>query len=270
MRDLAVQPVSLISQWFIKPGSENEAISALEALAVAVQVGEPDTLTYLVHVPFNADARLQSLPPAIPFSVLFFESYRSPDAFLQHLNGQAFTDFVTQNGALFLNANGKPFTTVQFLGRQAGFVRPESTGAQVVTTPGNRHPSVMFEVIAKDQAKAQAFYGAVFGWTYQAGSSDFAYVQFPTAVTSLLGGIGQAQPDTPGFEPGRNFYLLVDKVEDAIARATAAGGSVYMPPTSADGYRFAMIEDPEGNPIGLIEPFNGNAPSPTRAEEETP
>jgi hypothetical protein len=30
-----------------------------------------------------------------------------------------------------------------------------------------------------------------------------------------------------------------------------------MEPASVDGYRFAMIEDPEGNPVGLIEPFTG-------------
>jgi hypothetical protein len=29
-----------------------------------------------------------------------------------------------------------------------------------------------------------------------------------------------------------------------------------MEPTDADGYRFAMSRDPEGNPIGLVEPFS--------------
>ncbi|WP_404823837.1 VOC family protein [Pseudomonas capsici] len=29
-----------------------------------------------------------------------------------------------------------------------------------------------------------------------------------------------------------------------------------MPPAAIDGYRFAMFKDPEGNPVGLIEPFN--------------
>ena len=119
----------------------------------------------------------------------------------------------------------------------------------------NRHPSVMFEIIAKDQERAKAFYSAVFGSTYETGTGGFAYVHFPKEATPLLGGIGQAQKDVPGFEPGHNFYLRVASLDAAIDAAVAAGGERLMPPSAVDGYRFAMIRDPEGNPIGLIEPF---------------
>lgn len=119
----------------------------------------------------------------------------------------------------------------------------------------NRHPAVMFEVIAKDQARAKAFYAAVFGWNYQIGSGGFAYVHFAAEARPLLGGIGQANPDIPGFEPGHNFYLVVDDLAATIDKAVAAGGARFVDPTPVDGYRFAMIRDPEGNPIGLIEPF---------------
>jgi predicted enzyme related to lactoylglutathione lyase len=115
----------------------------------------------------------------------------------------------------------------------------------------------MFEIIANDQAAAQSFYSHVFGWSYQVGADGFAYVRFPVESRLLLGGIGQANSAVPGFEPGHNFYLLVDDLDATIARAVEAGGTHYMPPTSADGYRFAMIRDPEGNPVGLIEPFGG-------------
>jgi uncharacterized protein len=120
----------------------------------------------------------------------------------------------------------------------------------------NRHPSVMFEIIAKDQQRAKAFYTAVFGWTYEVGTGGFAYVRFPTESTPLLGGIGQMQPGVPGFEPGHNFYLRVDDLDVAIERAVAHGGHRFVEPTSIDGFRFAMIRDPEHNPIGLIEPFS--------------
>ena len=59
----------------------------------------------------------------------------------------------------------------------------------------------------------------------------------------------------PGFEPGHSFYLLVERLEPFIERAVAAGGQLHMRPTAVDGYRFAMIRDPEGNPVGLVEPF---------------
>ncbi len=119
----------------------------------------------------------------------------------------------------------------------------------------NHHPSVMFEIIAKDQEKAKAFYSAVFGWRYQAGASGFAYVHFPAHAQPLLGGIGQAQNDVPGFAPGCNFYLLVDDLDATIDKAVHAGGQRFVEPTPVDGHRFAMIRDPEGNAIGLIEPF---------------
>jgi uncharacterized protein len=71
----------------------------------------------------------------------------------------------------------------------------------------------------------------------------------------LLGGIGQADPSIPGFEPGHNFYQLIDRIEPVLDAVVAAGGSLLMPPTAIDGYRFAMFRDPESNPVGLIEPF---------------
>ena len=126
---------------------------------------------------------------------------------------------------------------------------------------GNQHPCVMFELIAKDQTSLKNFYQAVFGWNYNEDSSGFAYVNFPVRLQPLLGGIGQANPSVPGFEPGHNFYLLVDDLEQCIELAVKEGGKRYVDPTSVDGYEFAMIHDPEGNPIGLIRPFT----SPTAA-----
>lgn len=135
----------------------------------------------------------------------------------------------------------------------------------------NAHPAVMFELIAHDQVALQAFYTAVFGWTYRIGTGGFAYIDFPTTVRPLLGGIGKAQAGVPGFEPGHNFYLLVDSLEATIAAAEHAGGELYMPIAAVDGYRFAMITDPEGNPVGLIEPFAATGPvSPVMPIEPAP
>jgi len=122
----------------------------------------------------------------------------------------------------------------------------------------NRHPSVMFEIMACDQEAMQTFYSKVFGWTYRnVEAGGFSYIDFPPTAQPLLGGIGQARVGMPGFGPGRNFYLLVDNLEATIEAASQADGtvSVLMAPTAADGYRIAMILDPEKNPIGLIEPF---------------
>ena len=126
-----------------------------------------------------------------------------------------------------------------------------------MTATGNRHPAVMFEISAKDQEKLKRFYQEVFGWQYRIGTGNFAYVHFDGKSPPLLGGIGQSEAGKPGFEAGHRFYLLVDDLDDVIARATKAGGKRQLPPTGVDGYRFAIIQDPEGNPIGLITPFTG-------------
>ena len=253
--------VSLTSSWFIRPGCEPDVRAAVQQLAARVQAEEPDTLTYLVHAPRLDDARLQSLPPQGLLSLLFFEVYRDADAFLRHLNGVVFADFVGQHGHLFVSSNGQPFTTVQFLSLQAGFSRLQlpaavtAVGHAGASLPANRHPAVMFEIIGRDQGVLKTFYSRVFGWKFRGGSGGFAYVDFLLHDLPLLGGIGQADPSVPGFEPGHSFYLLVEDLQAAVERALAGGGRCHVDPTDVDGYRFAMILDPEGNAIGLVEPF---------------
>ncbi|MBM3114874.1 VOC family protein [Jeongeupia naejangsanensis] len=250
--------VSLVSQWFIRHGSTEQVLSALPDYVQQVKAGEPETLIYLVNTPLperSLDSPLQSLPPAVQPSLLFYEEYASEAAFLAHVHGPAFTGFVSEYGRYFVSSDGKPYTTVTFLHREQGFIRgldrPAVQAGQVGSQ--NRHPAVMFEIIAKDQDKSKTFYSEVFGWHYESGSSGFAYVHFPRQLHALLGGIGQSEKGVAGMEPGHSFYLLVEDLQLAIERALAAGGSLHMPITSVDGYTFAMIKDPEGNPIGLLQ-----------------
>jgi predicted enzyme related to lactoylglutathione lyase/quinol monooxygenase YgiN len=254
-------PISLVSRWFPKTEHADELRGALIALAQRVREQEMGTLTYLVHMPVSGDPRLASLPPADGPAILFFETYADADAFQAHLNGTAFTEFVARYGDYFVGAGGKPYTTVTFLECVAGFAapvggpRPEVRPAGAAAT--NRHPAVMFELIAKQQKVLLDFYQTVFGWQYQSDTNGFAYVHFPAGSPTLLGGIGQTDPKIKGFEPGHNFYLLVDRIEPVLDAVHAAGGSLLMEPTDIDGYRFAMFRDPESNPVGLIEPFAG-------------
>lgn len=254
---IAAEAVSLTSQWFIRPGREADALAAVAEAAEKIRNGEPGTLIYLVHTAHAGDDGLQSLPPSQPGLLLFFEMYRDPQAFLEHVNGPIFTAFVRDHGHLFVpDAQGSPYTTVTFLARRAGFVRAPTAAraADDIVAPANRGPAVMFEIMSDDQARAQAFYSTVFGWRYDTGTGGFAYVHFPLQAQPLLGGIGQAGA-APGFEPGHSFYLRVDSLDATIAAAEAAGGSLHMPIAAVDGYRFAMIRDLDGNPIGLIEAF---------------
>ena len=260
-RGVATEQVSLTSTWFMKPGAEDELLPALQTLARVVETEEPGTLTYLVHLP-SGEGSLQSLPPPNATSVTFFETYRDADAFRDHVNGPRFTRFVADYGALFVaGPGGQPYTTVDFLSPLAGFARapepsaPPSDHLGGTPSTANQHPSVMFEVMALHQSAVMRFYEEVFAWTFEEGSQGFQYVLFPGTAPPLMGGIGQADPDVPGLRPGCAFYLVVEALQPTIDAAVAAGGSLLMPPTQVDGYRFAMFEDPEKNPVGLVEPF---------------
>lgn len=250
-------PVTLTAKWFLKPGCQKEALQALDKLAEAVRANEPDTLMYLVHTPF-ADGTLQSLPPSEPGTVVFVEMYRNADAFQAHVNGPVFTDFVKKHGDLFVAANGEPFVLVEFLDRHAGFTRDEARAAPSTSiATGNRYPAVMFEFIAHKQECLKTFYQKVFEWDYTLSPDDpdgkeFVYVEFPSEVRNLFGGIAQSK-DEAGYEPGHYFYLLVDSVDTTLDQAVAAGGTRHMEPVTIPPYRIAMFNDPEGNTVGLIQ-----------------
>lgn len=266
-------PVHLIARWTLLKGREQEGIAALKRLAAEVLASEPDTLVYSFHTPRMSDPSLPSLPASSPQEVVFYEAYRDMAAFEAHVKGPVFTRFVQQHGDLFLSAAdvlpGKegsaaprsPFVVLQFLDFQAGFTRqsePPSKAAPRPPAPANRHPSVMFEILAQDQGPLLDFYRDLFGWEYQFGTGNFAYVKFPFQPQPLMGGIGQGDPSVQGFEPGRNFYLLVEDLQATLDRAHALGGSTYVEPTVVDGYHCAMMKDPEGNIVGLIEPFTSS------------
>src|ERR1043165_4515931 len=118
-------PVDLVSGWYIRQGCESAASEAVLSLAAA-GAEEPGTLVYLVHFSAGTPAGVAPTPaplPTDPPNLLFYESYWDPEAFNDHLRGPAFQNFLSEHGALFRQVDGKPFSTVQFLERVAGFVR---------------------------------------------------------------------------------------------------------------------------------------------------
>ena len=112
------------------------------------------------------------------------------------------------------------------------------------------NPIVWFEVIGQDADKMKAFYGKLFGWTYNnlPGMGGYGLVNDASPVP---GGIGQA-PEGPGWT---TFYVQVDDLEATLAMAAEDGGKVLMPPTTLpDGGTIAVFSDPEGRPVGVVKP----------------
>jgi predicted enzyme related to lactoylglutathione lyase len=103
-----------------------------------------------------------------------------------------------------------------------------------------RHPVVHFEIGCRDLAATKSFYQKMFDWpideSYQIGEAGIA-----GHLNSL------------GHEPQHYilFYVQVEDVAAAIARAESLGGKKLVGPVAIPTGTFAWIYDTEQNVIGL-------------------
>lgn len=118
-------------------------------------------------------------------------------------------------------------------------------------------PVVHFEVIGKDARKLQSYYSELFGWEIKADNPmNYGMVAregnlAPDGI-GIGGGIG-AGPD--GYEGHVTFYVAVDDIEAALAKAEQLGGTRVMgPETIMDMVELGQFKDPEGHVIGLVKP----------------
>ena len=108
-----------------------------------------------------------------------------------------------------------------------------------------------FEIPVDDPDRAEKFYSTVFGWTFQ---------RYPGAPQYYgLASTGETQPGIDGAlfqrSPGRGttISMLVDSIEETSDKVRSAGGKVVQEktPIPTMGW-FAMLEDSEGNTIGIF------------------
>lgn len=123
--------IGFVVKWTIKMGYEQKALIGLKELAKNVEESEKGTLIYLVHTPdpiqFScSDGQHQSLPTPSTQEVVFIEQYQDEAAFCQHVTGKAYTRFLQDYGECFLSSNGGPYVEIDFLIRQAGFIRKDA------------------------------------------------------------------------------------------------------------------------------------------------
>jgi uncharacterized protein len=120
-------------------------------------------------------------------------------------------------------------------------------------------PVVHFEIGVKDIAKAQKFYGPIFGWEFQGYGPTTAMVTnlgpFCEKKTEGIGGM----LNSLGHEPHKyvTFYAQVDSLEKTLEQINKLGGKTIVPPTEVPNMgHFAWFSDPEGNCVGLWKPMN--------------
>lgn len=104
------------------------------------------------------------------------------------------------------------------------------------------------EFPADDVERAKAFYGAVFGWSFESMDGFENYYLYTAGPGELGGGIGKRGENAPATV--RNYIGVAD-VDDALAKVTANGGTIVVPKTDIGFGWYAAVTDTEGNEIGL-------------------
>jgi predicted enzyme related to lactoylglutathione lyase len=109
-------------------------------------------------------------------------------------------------------------------------------------------PIVYVEVGCPDREANAAFYAAMFDWSMTPG-------QHSTAFATDAGRGIDGHVVALGHEPQRYtmFYVAVEDLEASISQAESLGGRLLVGPLPIEDGRFAWIEDPAGNTVGLLE-----------------
>jgi predicted enzyme related to lactoylglutathione lyase len=117
-------------------------------------------------------------------------------------------------------------------------------------------PVVHFEVVGKDGAKLQQYYGELFGWEVEADNPmNYGMVSREGNLgrdgVGIGGGVGQG-PE--GYEGHVTFYVAVPDVEEALQQAESLGGQRIMGPEDIMGQVvMGQFKDPEGNMVGVVQ-----------------
>jgi predicted enzyme related to lactoylglutathione lyase len=110
------------------------------------------------------------------------------------------------------------------------------------------NPVIHFEVVGKDGSKLQQFYSDLFDWDIKA-DNPMNYGIVDNGGEGINGGVGQA-PDGTGHV---TWYVQVDDINEYLQKAEGIGGKTIMPRTEMDMVTLALVADPEGNVVGLVE-----------------
>ena len=102
-----------------------------------------------------------------------------------------------------------------------------------------------FEIGCRDRAKTTDFYSKMFEWRMQEGGTATA-IRTGADVGGHINALGH-EPHTYTI-----FYVMVDDVAAALAKAVSLGGRKLVGPVPLpNGTSFGWFADPEGNTIGV-------------------
>jgi uncharacterized protein len=125
-------------------------------------------------------------------------------------------------------------------------------GAGLVNEPGALSWN---ELNTRDLGAAKAFYGAVFGWTFE--DNDMGEMGSYTSINlngNMVGGmLDMAGRGVPSEVPAHwQVYFAVEDTDATVEKAKSGGGSVMVEPLDIPAGRFAILTDPHGASFGVI------------------
>jgi predicted enzyme related to lactoylglutathione lyase len=131
---------------------------------------------------------------------------------------------------------------------------------------------IWYELMTPDPAAVAPFYRAVLGWEIPAEGHPMPngseYREITRDDGGNAGGVLKLTPQMAGggAKPGWIAYFHVADVDVSVAKAQNLGASVHMPPMTMDGVgRMAMIADPQGAPLYVMDP----TPPPDRPDAQS-
>jgi predicted enzyme related to lactoylglutathione lyase len=119
-----------------------------------------------------------------------------------------------------------------------------------------------FHLLVKNSQAASAFYRTVFLYSTAPDARTGRKDDFLLSSGGInRGGVSTLPADVQG-NLGWLGVIRVENLEAAVARVSALGGEVVVPPHGAAwGSRFAEIADPTGGTLGLVEYINNSNPA---------
>jgi len=123
-----------------------------------------------------------------------------------------------------------------------------ASGAAASSPPDWARPVVHWEIGARDPELIKAFYAQMFNWDIGSG--------FIMAIPPGFGGPepGPAGHIRPAERSGVSLYVQVRDLRESLERAVSLGARITAEPFDVpDGPTIAGIEDPEGNPVVLVQ-----------------
>lgn len=119
---------------------------------------------------------------------------------------------------------------------------------------------IWFELAANDPAQLKRFYGTVFGWQFQAVTTNEEQYTLIRNNKKDIAGLFKARP-RKNVQVGALWIAMLSSsnLNDTVSKIQKSGGTLHTPPTALpDRGSYAIAKDPEGALFGLLKSDSGD------------